>query len=581
MQDGSSSTTLNKREKITSIYQIILTLFDQITSSEFKEYCLIKEKAGLLELHLPPKSQPIFLTDLTAELLQQILEIFNQYDYKFNNDSYLFTNRKYHQITKIISDKNHISLWYLYRLCYGLKCQYLYDKGNFEFPLLSISLEQAKNDFNTLKKNVGQRSIDEIHDFNDDDKIPSESRAGSKAIDFFTQNIRLDTKSKFSKKGLSPKQACNSLTYLGMMRTVSKTLTSAKTRNINVGAIRNRLVQSHGVSPFNAGTVSLIIKLLNLKYQANIKSYLDLSGGWGNRMLAAYACHEFGVNRYVMTDPNSNLLSAYQGVQKAFEPQGFETIIYQKPMEDLTKKQLAPNGRKNDLMYTSPPFFNLEKYEGGEQSRSRYQNYESWKNCFLYKMVEQTLNGLNIGGFILINIGKVQQSYKVAYHPEKDLLTHLKEHRYIKVIGQYRGRVKDNKTIVARFVEESPKISMQEYSLYSSSLSSTNTKLSKDENDAAEQLIRLSSKSPTKFSTQALMPDHERGQKRKRKNLDDYQGRSTKKCKHYSATSHFEKTFFNPVSNKKFTLHQTQCSNKAGGYTKKTRYIDVTIGYTL
>ena len=71
---------------------------------------------------------------------------------------------------------------------------------------------------------------------------------------------------------------------------------------------------------------------------------------------------------------------------------------------------------KFDVSFTSPPYFNLEKYsEDSGASTKNYNNYELWLEEFVKPTIENTYRYLKIGGYAMINI-------KNLTHGRKELL---------------------------------------------------------------------------------------------------------------------------------------------------------------
>ncbi len=59
---------------------------------------------------------------------------------------------------------------------------------------------------------------------------------------------------------------------------------------------------------------------------------------------------------------------------------------------------------KYDLVFTSPPYFNVEIYsEDKSQSCNRYQEYEIWLQSFLYSIVDQSKRLLKEDGYLILN----------------------------------------------------------------------------------------------------------------------------------------------------------------------------------
>jgi cyclopropane fatty-acyl-phospholipid synthase-like methyltransferase len=121
------------------------------------------------------------------------------------------------------------------------------------------------------------------------------------------------------------------------------------------------------------------------------KRWLDLTAGWGDRLRVAIAS---GVE-YVGVDSNVPMQSAYKA------------IIDDKAGGDA-KKYKVKQGRfqdvriygKFDLMFTSPPFFTEEVYEG----MTSWKDVEHFMTEFLEPFLKKAYNHLEIGGHIVLYI---------------------------------------------------------------------------------------------------------------------------------------------------------------------------------
>ena len=60
---------------------------------------------------------------------------------------------------------------------------------------------------------------------------------------------------------------------------------------------------------------------------------------------------------------------------------------------------------KYDLVFTSPPYFNTEKYsDSPNQSYKRYPKYKEWKDKFLRVLVKESARVVGQDGFVVINV---------------------------------------------------------------------------------------------------------------------------------------------------------------------------------
>ncbi len=157
------------------------------------------------------------------------------------------------------------------------------------------------------------------------------------------------------------------------------------------------------------------------------KNILDTSCGWGDR-LAAFYCTKIA-EKYYGCDPNPNVYESYkkqcieyekllgtkledihisnkkEGNTSYFECKGQKHVkIYNGCAEDIVL-----GNRNFDILFTSPPYFQTEKYnEGGDgeemQSWKKYQDFESWRDDFLFRMIDNVAVSLKKGGKIMLNI---------------------------------------------------------------------------------------------------------------------------------------------------------------------------------
>jgi len=140
----------------------------------------------------------------------------------------------------------------------------------------------------------------------------------------------------------------------------------------------------------------------------NAKKILDPSAGWGDRLLSAIG---HGAELYVGVDPNENLKNSYNNIISSLvEPSkqnnfsvitdGFETADI--PQNDY------------DLVFTSPPFFDLEVYSTSKKdSYNAYPTVESWYRNFLVVMLDKAYKNLIVGGHLVLYISDSTNTHYV------------------------------------------------------------------------------------------------------------------------------------------------------------------------
>lgn len=128
------------------------------------------------------------------------------------------------------------------------------------------------------------------------------------------------------------------------------------------------------------------------------KKYLDLSAGWGDRLIGAmaYGCHYTGV------DPSECMESKYKKMISTLAPKG-ERQNYKVIKSGFENVELPEN--EYDLMFSSPPFFTLELYEETDtQSVEKFATLQQWETGFLYPSIQKTYRCLKIGGHMALYI---------------------------------------------------------------------------------------------------------------------------------------------------------------------------------
>ena len=134
--------------------------------------------------------------------------------------------------------------------------------------------------------------------------------------------------------------------------------------------------------------------LLGLMKIFKPKRWLDLSAGWGDRLAAAILG---GVKYYCGVDPNDCLHPCYKKMIDTLVPadrrNNFQLI-------NAESQKLADNftSKTFDFIFTSPPFFTYEEYEGESANREIYESMDKWLTDFMFKTVDLAWSKLEVGG---------------------------------------------------------------------------------------------------------------------------------------------------------------------------------------
>jgi len=278
----------------------------------------------------------------------------------------------------------------------------LQQESLFRFTGIRISEKEAKKDYELLKNTSGN-------------KLSLNNMTGKKAANFFMEEVRFQC----------PNDHKTYVEYWNKPILIGRLVTWMKHFNSISNATFNRIRNDHVVSAFRPAAVKYLVNYIHEK-DSNIKisSYLNLCGGWGCRLVGALSTPE--ITRYIQTDPNPDLFPITKQIYETYDPEKkTEVHLYDQPMEDLTPEQLCPNGKKNQFVFFSPPFFAKEKYKGAMQSHIRYPEKESWCNDFLYQSLKVSYFALE-NGILAINLANILTN-RGAEFKLTDCLVHLLE----------------------------------------------------------------------------------------------------------------------------------------------------------
>ena len=123
----------------------------------------------------------------------------------------------------------------------------------------------------------------------------------------------------------------------------------------------------------------------------------DMSAGWGGRLIGFLSSSR---KHYIGTEPSSKTYDGLMAIKKDFSYLNKKVDIYKLGSEDY-----IPEKESLDLCFTSPPYFDTEKYSDEKtQSYIKFPTKDDWINGFLRKTIENCYYGLKKNGYMLINI---------------------------------------------------------------------------------------------------------------------------------------------------------------------------------
>ena len=206
--------------------------------------------------------------------------------------------------------------------------------------------------------------------------------------------------------------------------------------------------------PSNLMTAMLRDKISkhNIKYNNDPYKVLDISAGWGDRLISACSMDIF----YTACDPNTNMKPIYEKIIDKYGNMNKQRV-YTIPFEDYIPED---NALKYNALYTSPPFFDLEIYcEEDTQSTSRYKSPEKWLNCFLKPCLNKCNDLLLEGADIYLHLSDLK-SENNTFQYVKDVIIYCTRTLKWKFIGVYGHTIgdkidKESETIESRNIKNS------------------------------------------------------------------------------------------------------------------------------
>lgn len=121
----------------------------------------------------------------------------------------------------------------------------------------------------------------------------------------------------------------------------------------------------------------------------------DMSCGWGGRLFGFLSSN---CKTYIGTEPCVKTFEGLIKLKNDFNRK--EVFLYNKGSEEYNPKE-----NSLDLCFTSPPYFDTEKYsEEKTQSYIKFNTKNTWLSNFYEKTIYNCYIGLKKGGYMIINI---------------------------------------------------------------------------------------------------------------------------------------------------------------------------------
>jgi tRNA1(Val) A37 N6-methylase TrmN6 len=261
----------------------------------------------------------------------------------------------------------------------------------------NFSLEQ-KNNISKLIKNITIEAIDkEMNELikigNNAYNISSRIRTGNNIVDYFTFTQRLHTKGKYNinyfefisniEEFKHKKFIQNMLHYYDTVKNKSKK--------------KNEYIVYKEVYNICISAINIIRPLVYMEIYSkyNPKSILDFCAGWGGAAVAASALN---IINYTGIEINNNLKEPYNKLIEYLDKKSSTQInmIFDNCLN------VDYNNLYYDFVFTSPPYYFIQKYENNIDYASKREMDE----LFYKPIFKKVFDGLQNEGYFIINVCK-------------------------------------------------------------------------------------------------------------------------------------------------------------------------------
>ena len=242
------------------------------------------------------------------------------------------------------------------------------NKAEIARQVRPITLEQAVDDMIKLRRKWISGQLKPL------------SNAGLKIIDYYTFEHRLSVRGKSNINFYDFLESWNEV----RKKRYIKNLIAYYNNDESFSTIYK--IYNLGVNCVHAFRPVLALQIYDRFCPTHV---LDPCSGWGGRAVAASI---YGA-RYTGFDTNVNLGKAYQMLSGTLN---IDLNIGDSLKVDLEKIE------KYDMVFTSPPYYNLERYE----YMHTYMNDDEWDNEFYFPLFERLAKHLQPGGWIVLSINE-------------------------------------------------------------------------------------------------------------------------------------------------------------------------------
>ena len=221
----------------------------------------------------------------------------------------------------------------------------------------------------------------------------SRCRVGNNVVDYFTFQQRLETKGKYNINFYEFIDRIDEFREKKFIQTMLHYYATVKNKNNT----KNKYVVLKEVYNICISAINIIRPLVYMEIYTKYKptSVLDFCAGWGG---ASVACAALNIPKYVGIEINIALQLPYTNLLSYLKTKSSSDIqmIFDNALT------IDYGAMYYDLVFTSPPYYFIQKYENNEE----YLDKTHMNEHFYKPIFTKVYKGLQPGGHFIINVCK-------------------------------------------------------------------------------------------------------------------------------------------------------------------------------
>lgn len=255
-------------------------------------------------------------------------------------------------------------------------------KSEISKSIKNISIETVDREMNELIK-IGNKA----------EQLSSRVRTGNNVVDYFTFTQRLHTKGKYNINYFEFIANIEEFKNKKFIQTMLDYYDKVKNKNKK----KNEYIVYKEVYNICISAINIIRPLVYMEIYSRYKpnSILDFCAGWGGAAVAASALN---INNYIGIEINNNLKEPYNNLISYLKNKSNTNInmIFNNCLN------VDYNNLNYDFVFTSPPYYFIQKYENNIDYASKREMDE----LFYKPIFKKVFDGLQNGGYFIINVCK-------------------------------------------------------------------------------------------------------------------------------------------------------------------------------